>query len=67
MTTGPAVVRARRSSGKVQAFQASHCEIANGFVTATGVWRGEPAPREQVLVWPMSSVIEVRFRGQPKR
>lgn len=57
-----ATIRARRPSGMLDLYFADHAEVRDGFIVATGHWRG--SHRRGQHAWPASRVVEVRWAAE---
>jgi hypothetical protein len=55
--TGAAIIRVRRPSGALATFHASHVDLRDGLITATGRWRD--CDRVRADTWPRGRVVEV--------
>ena len=60
-----AKLHVRRPSGAVVLFLAERCTVANGLVTAFGVWKDLPDRPAQDYSWPTRRVLEIVW-GAPR-
>ena len=60
-----AIIRVRTPSGMARTFQAERVDVADGLITAAGIWRGTRDRARKTYTWPAGQIIELRWTREP--